>query len=297
MYFFSLLKLKFLKIVSLCRPNPIISHRRLRRLQIDIANQSFQLKKNIDKFFRISLPEHELRLYNELITHSQSQCRQDVIIALICDRNPGLIVEVGATDGILLSNSLMLEQILDWECVLVEPCRAWKQKLILNRSDSKLVFDAVSHSSNLTLNFTETEYPELSGISVCLPDDFWSAERRNCVTYDVNSTTLDSICNEYSIDGRFLVVTIDIEGGEVDALRGFTENIMLANLLVIENNGSLNKIDSLDKILLNLNFVRLIWPFDSFDSWYLREDYLTGCSILTYLLQNSALKTIPSICY
>jgi FkbM family methyltransferase len=262
---------------------------------MDVANQSTQLKKIIDRCFKVNLPKNQSRIYNRFRKHSKSQCRQDLIIAFINNWSSGSIIEVGSTDGVFLSNSLMLEQFFGWECILVEPCLAWKERLIANRADSQLIFDAVSDSPNLHLNFTETEFPELSGVTGSLPNDFWTNERRNSVNYEVTTTTLDIICEKYLMDKKFLVVTVDIEGGEIEALHGFERKLSLANLLVIENNGNLEKIQALDNILLNRNFVRLVWPFSTFDSWYLKKDQLGGNASFTNLLRSGVVKSIPSI--
>jgi len=294
MFFVRRIQRKTLAFALVLFPNSIILRSWFRRIQIKISNESIQIKRGIDKYFQSNLSEDDWKVFRRLKHKSKSQCRQDLIIGLINQWNPGAIIEVGATDGLLLSNSLMLEQYLDWEAVLVEPGRYWRDKLKFNRPSATLVFDAAFHSPNVSLSFTETEYAELSGFTTLLPKDFWSGERENAVNYSVNTTTLDQICDNHSMNGKFLAVTVDIEGGELEALRGFTKNLSQANLLIIENNENVETIFSLDEILLNQNFTRLVWPFESFDSWYLRDDSLVNCLVLARLLHSGMLTTKSS---
>lgn len=261
----------------------------LRRIEVKFSNQSFLIKNEVDLYFKVNLPTRDYHVYRKLKSLSQSQCRQDLIIGLINNWNPGVIIEVGAADGLLLSNSFLLEKYLGWHSILVEPCRSWQDSLKLNRTSSKLIFDAAFHTPNLSLPFTETEFAELSGLSGALPKDYWSLERENSFQYSVNTTTLDLICDNFDCEGKFLTLTIDIEGGELDALRGFTRRVTSAGLLVIENNGNLDLIFSLDEILFNRGFVRLDWPFKSFDSWYLRQDLLENRVVLRRLIHDGVL--------
>jgi len=288
------LQRKLIQLSLVLWPTCSFLRRWFRHVQIKISNESIQTRKNIDRYFKENLSNKEWKIYKQQRSRSRSQCRQDLIIGLINDWNCGVIIEVGATDGLLLSNSVMLEKYLGWECILVEPCRSWHDLLKLNRTSSKLIFEAAFHSPNLSLQFTETEFAELSGLTGSLPIDYWSIERENSFNYAVNTTTLDSICDNFEINGKFLAITVDIEGGELEALRGFTKNLSLASLMVIENNGNAQVIFELDEILFNQGYVRLEWPFDSFDSWYLRKDLLASSSILIRLFRSGELNLKPT---
>ena len=58
--------------------------------------------------------------------HSYAQIQQDLFI--LCELNfkrNGFFVEFGATDGIKLSNTYLLEKEFGWTGVLVEPARCY----------------------------------------------------------------------------------------------------------------------------------------------------------------------------
>ena len=67
--------------------------------------------------------------------HSVSQQAQDLfVIAELHGKRNGFFVEFGATNGLELSNSLVLEQQLGWKGILAEPARYWHEALHRNRN-------------------------------------------------------------------------------------------------------------------------------------------------------------------
>ena len=235
------------------------------------------IKNQIDDFFRENLNAEDCEIYEKLIFESRSQCRQDLIIAMFSDwLQNGQVIEVGATDGIFLSNSFMLEVVFGWDSVLVEPSRIWHKDLFDNRPKAEIYLEAVSSESGLKVGFTETEFAELSGITNSLPTDYWARERQHSIQYEIATITLDEICKKQISADRFLAVSIDIEGGELQAVSGFVDYLQLASVVLVENNGSLEKIRSLDSLFLaHGQFIRVDWPFESFDSWYVSTNLLS----------------------
>lgn len=248
----------------------------LRKAEIDSANNSVGIKNQIDNFFRENLDFCDLETYEKFKGQSTSQCRQDLIIAMLSEWSlNGQVIEVGATDGIFLSNSFMLEAVFNWDSVLVEPSRIWHKGLFRNRPNAEIFIDAVSSESGVKVKFTQTEFAELSGITSSLPSDYWSKERLHSIQYEVETITLDEICRRQIATDRFLAVSIDIEGGEFDAISGFVEFIKFASVILAENNGDQSKIESIDNLVFSHGrFVRIDWPFESFDSWYVNRDLL-----------------------
>ena len=254
----------------------------IRKAEIEFASQSLIIKNLIDDFFSEYLEAGDREIYQRMKFESRSQCRQDLIIAMFSDwQRHGQVIEVGATDGIFLSNSYMLEVELGWDSVLVEPSRVWHKDLFINRPKAKIYVEAVASESGCNVGFTETEFAELSGITNTLPSDYWARERQHSLQYQVRTITLDEICKEQISADRFLAVTIDIEGGELEAIYGFVDYLKLAQVVLVENNGNLEKIKSLDNLFLaDGRFSRVHWPFESFDSWYVSRNVLLMNKVL-----------------
>lgn len=73
----------------------------------------------------------------EILPYSTAQLRQDVFaLGAVGSRRNGYFVEFGATDGISLSNTFMLETMFGWSGVLAEPGRGWHSSLRKNRNCS-----------------------------------------------------------------------------------------------------------------------------------------------------------------
>lgn len=254
----------------------------LRKTEINIASNSLIIKNRIDKFFSAHLEGEDKEIYSRLLVTSKSQCRQDLIIAMLSDwEQNGQVIEVGATDGIFLSNSFMLETELGWNSVLIEPSRVWHKDLYINRPKAEIYLEAVASDSGLDVEFTEAEFAELSGITHSLPSDYWTKERQHSFQYRVRTITLDEICKKHISSARFLAVSIDIEGGELAAIGGFVNHLHCAQVVLVENNGSLEKIKNLDSLFLaDGHFIRVNWPFESFDSWYVSRNSLLTNKVL-----------------
>ena len=54
-------------------------------------------------------------------------------------------VELGATDGLIYSNTLFFENTLDWQCVLIEPQADMFKELLYNRPNCKCYNYAVTN--------------------------------------------------------------------------------------------------------------------------------------------------------
>lgn len=73
-------------------------------------------------------------------------------------------VEFGATSGILLSNTFLLEQNYSWTGILAEPGRIWESSLRTNRLNTKKSTEIVWSHSDQVISFSENYDPELSTI-------------------------------------------------------------------------------------------------------------------------------------
>lgn len=114
---------------------------------------------------------------------SQSQLQQDLLVLyLIQGIKTGIIdeikfgqscterhffVEFGATNGITLSNTYILEKYFNWQGILSEPAKSWHEELKKNRQstiDNRCVWSKTG--DHLTFSeFAITEHSSISGFS------------------------------------------------------------------------------------------------------------------------------------
>jgi hypothetical protein len=181
----------------------------------------------------------------------KAQFGEDRILWQVFRRRPsGYFIEVGAYDGVMLSNTYFLEQ-MGWCGLLVEPILPLCQRAAAARSRSRVVHAACSKRGSAGVaKFTVTQnVPVLSFLKAdkdhverCI------REGADLVEIDVPVTTLDDIIlrerkGPAPFGGpwaprrgwRIDLVCIDTEGCELDVLDGFSLERFKPRILVIEN--------------------------------------------------------------
>jgi len=201
--------------------------------------------------------------------HSKSQLFQELFVTSALDFRNGYFVEVGGTDGIVLSNTLTLEK-LGWKGAIFEPCRFWHQALEMNR-ECFLDFRAVTNRDNEIVSFSETLIPELSTITSKKPNDGWSFSRNESLDYPVETVTLNTALKQLGFPSDLDYLSIDTEGTELDVLEGL--NFSLFNFKVITVEIAEDPVKGVRiKELLEGNGFRQVFEGKTFwDDWYLHH--------------------------
>jgi len=112
---------------------------------------------------------------------SQAQLFQDLLVLfLLKGKRNGFFVEIGATNGLDLSNTAILERDFQWKGILVEPAKCWHAALRTNRSV------AIDHRC-VWSHFKETENPEPSTLTTFVDSDDHREKRAKGKTYPVET--------------------------------------------------------------------------------------------------------------
>jgi hypothetical protein len=181
----------------------------------------------------------------------RSQFGEDGILWQVFRQRPvGYFIEVGAYDGVTLSNTFFLEQ-MGWCGLLVEPIPVLAQRAAAARPRSRVIAAAASRPEKKgTAKFTVTQnVPVLSFLEADQDHvDRCIREGAQLVEIEVPVTTLDDILMQerrnpapfgspwiprkgWQID----LVSIDTEGCELDVLEGFNLERYTPRILLIEN--------------------------------------------------------------
>src|SRR5438105_11667683 len=99
---------------------------------------------------------------------SRAQLMQDLFVLYECrNKRAGYFVEFGATDGVEINNTLMLERDFGWNGTLAEPAHSWHDRLKANRRCT-ISTECVWRATGEKLLFNETaqgEYSTLAALS------------------------------------------------------------------------------------------------------------------------------------
>ncbi len=204
-----------------------------------------------------------------LINKSKSQLRQDLfVLAALNFKKKGFFVEFGATNGIDLSNTHLLEKKFQWNGILAEPAKCWHEALKKNRS-SYIEKNCVWSNSSEKIKFTEADIPELSTISNFDESDNHAAERKNGKTYPVDTISLNELLAKYNAPASMDFLSIDTEGSEFKILSHFDYDRYTFKVICVEHNYTEMR-EKIYALLTQKGYSRKFIEFSDFDDWYFK---------------------------
>jgi FkbM family methyltransferase len=168
---------------------------------------------------------------------STSQLGQDLnVLKFYKHKKEGFFVEIGASDGVNLSNTYILEKTYRWKGICVEPIPYNFEKLIKNRPHSICSNNAVYNTSGEVVQFDIANSADLlSGISSHI-DCHMATVNANKTTINVETTTLTDLLDKYSAPNHIDYLSIDTEGSEYEILRVFNFSKYTFGLVDVEHN-------------------------------------------------------------
>ena len=205
-----------------------------------------------------------------IVSGTRSQLGQDVF-ALSCTgiKRPGFFVEFGATNGLTLSNTHLLENEFGWNGILCEPARGWHRDLSRNR---KAIIDkrCVYSKSGLMLPFLETVNAELSTINGFGELDEHSVARTGASTYDVETVSLLDLLKFHNAPRYIDFLSVDTEGSEFEILSAFDFNLYQFGAVTVEHNYTPARKKVVE--LLSSKGYRQVYPeLSDFDDWFVLD--------------------------
>jgi FkbM family methyltransferase len=216
-----------------------------------------------------SCAQELLRYYKS----SKAQLRQDLfVLSQLRFKSNGYFVEFGATNGIDLSNTYLLEKEFGWTGILAEPAKCWHSSLETNRR-AHIEKKCVWRSSNSTLAFNESKLAELSTIAHFSNLDLHRASRSG-VTYNVDTISLNDLLDKYKAPRHIDYLSIDTEGSEFEILEQLDFSTWSFEVITCEHNFG----DMRQKIYLLLSrhgYTRVFEDISLWDDWYVKSESLS----------------------
>ncbi len=203
-----------------------------------------------------------IRFYNG---NTYSQMQQDVLVLVLTNfLKNGYFVEFGATDGVSLSNTVLLEREYGWNGICAEPIPSQFEKLKQNRKcsvDHRVVYNTTGEQIKFKIN---QESLDESGIVNSDDED----------AFTVESVTLVDLLRQYNAPKYINYLSIDTEGTEFSIIENFDFYNYTVDIITIEHNYVEENRKKIYAHLIPLGYTRILIDKSRWDDWYIKTELL-----------------------
>jgi len=213
-----------------------------------------------------------------------SQLYQDAFASFIIgNKYDKSYLEFGATDGLNLSNSYLLENSYNWKGVLSEPSVQWHEFLKRNRKNTQIITKCIWKESGKKLDFFMSDIGGLSTLKNFVESDKKSIptnfelRKKSGKTISVETISLNDVVKEYFNSNCPSYISIDTEGSEYEILKAFDLNNFKPKVFTIEHNHTENE-SKIDELLATYGYIRIFRKLTTFDAWYIPSEILNSSS-------------------
>ncbi len=208
----------------------------------------------------------------------KAQLFQDIFASFIIgEKFDKTFLEFGATDGLNLSNSYMLENSLDWKGVLSEPSPQWHDSLKTNREKTKIITKCIWSETGKTLDFFMSESGEFSTLNDYVDNDIHSLpgntkqRKKAGKIITVNTISLNDVIKDYFDNKPPSYISVDTEGSEYEILKVFDFKKFRPVVFTIEHNFT-NYENKINDLMISNNYIRIFKNITAFDAWFIAKE-------------------------
>ena len=210
----------------------------------------------------------------------KSQIFQDAFAHfIISQKYEKSFLEFGATNGLDLSNTFLLENNMNWSGVVAEPSPQWHMSLEDNRPKAKILKKCIWKSSGDKLKFFMSDLGALSTLNDFTHSDETTLPQNTALRIksgriiEVNTISLNDVMKEYFNDKAPSYISVDTEGSEFEILSSFDFKKYKPIFFSVEHNFT-NLESKIDDLMISNGYFRVFKKLTSFDAWYLRNDII-----------------------
>lgn len=215
-----------------------------------------------------------LRIYEKdnyllkIFDASTSQFYQDLfVLSTLGNKRGGFFIEMGACDGIEISNTFVLEKYFNWSGILVEPSKTYHKNLKKNRN-CKIDFRCVYNTSGEKIIFNNTKSPSISTIDLYSSSDRFDLDRHGGEKYSVETITLDNLLKFHNAPKDIDYLSLDTEGSEYEILKYFNFDNYKIKIITVEHNYTKSR-ELIYNLLISKNYERVLKESSSCDDFYI----------------------------
>lgn len=204
---------------------------------------------------------------------SNAQLFQDLFVCWCMQcKTHGFFVEFGATNGVSLSNTHLLEKQYYWSGILAEPAICWQEELARNRTaslDNRCVFN----TSGLEIEFSQVTEAELSTISSFSDLDHHRKKRASRERYSVETVSLNDLLLQHNAPRQIDYLSIDTEGSELLILQNVDFKAYQFGVITVEHNFTEQRL-GIFELLQSQGYTPVFEQFSQWDDWYVHGSLL-----------------------
>ena len=215
---------------------------------------------------------------NKERSHSQNYHDLFVLYFTHYPGKKGFYVEIGAGDGVRISNTYLLEKV-DWQGIIVDPINYSSERIKLRKciKDNRAVYS----KSGLKLPFLAVQHIPGS----YLQGESWSGILDHIADYtktlpnkiiDVATVSLNDLLEQHNAPNKIDYISIDTEGSEFLIISNFDFNKYDVEIFTIEHNGANFRKDVI-KLLNDKQYFRLPNSAQGgfvpdYDDWFIKNN-------------------------
>ncbi|HEY1796214.1 MAG TPA: FkbM family methyltransferase [Stellaceae bacterium] len=181
----------------------------------------------------------------------------------------GYFVEFGAADGLIYSNTLLLEKDHGWRGIVAEPNPDWQADLARNRGcaiDHRCVFTTTGDR----VKFAATKAADLATLVEYTSRDGHARSREAHRVVDVETVSLNDLLSTHGAPHDIDFISIDTEGSEYDILTSFDFDGWNVRLFAVEHNQTPDE-QKIDALMQRHGYERRYRGYPINDAWYRRN--------------------------
>jgi FkbM family methyltransferase len=217
----------------------------------------FLIFENISQKTNAVIPRN-----TNILTESKSQNGQDFFALLANDfKSNGVFIEFGAYDGVIFSNTHLLEKQYGWTGILIDPIPSHYESMKQNRH-CKLIHGAITVKKQDSVLIEELPASNLSR--------FISKRKIFKKIHKVKAFTLQDVIDQNLKSKEIDFLSIDIEGEDIEILKSLDLHRYKIKAICVEHNFREGSDEIIDLMYKN-GYDHVYGEFSKNDYWFVLQ--------------------------